>query len=107
PLPAIDLLDHTVSNGPFYDWWITPPGSGASYRRTMLDSVLPMNSAEFRHGADVYLTILAPVFGNVRRLTGSHGCYRQHDSNNYFGRALDDKRLQDYLRRFENYSHVL
>lgn len=103
PTPQINLREHTISSGPLYDWWITPPGSGTCYRRSMLERMLPMPAGEHRHGADVYLTVLTPVFGNVRRLTGAFGCYRQHDRNNYFGRALTTDRLQDYLCRFESY----
>jgi glycosyltransferase involved in cell wall biosynthesis len=103
PLPTADLREQTISNGPFYDWWITTPGSGACYRRTMLERVLPMPAEKNRHGADVYLTVLAPIFGNVERLTGAFGCYRQHENNNYFGRALTNNRLKDYLGRFDNY----
>jgi glycosyltransferase involved in cell wall biosynthesis len=104
PLPSIDLREHTIANGPFYDWWITSPGSGTCYRRSMLERVLPMSAEENRHGADVYLTALAPIFGNVERLNGAFGCYRQHEKNNYFGRELTNDRLNDYLRRYDNYS---
>jgi glycosyltransferase involved in cell wall biosynthesis len=104
PFPSFDLRTQTISDGPFYDWWITSPGSGTCYRRSMLERVLPMPAEENRHGADVYLTVLAPIFGNVRRLNGAFGCYRQHEKNNYFGRALTDVRLNDYLRRFDTYS---
>src|SRR6476659_7009301 len=71
PLPTTDLREQTIANGPFYDWWITMPGSGACYRRSMLERVLPMPAEKHRHGADVYLTVLAPIFGNVRRLIGA------------------------------------
>jgi len=107
PLPPVDLREETIANGPFYDWWITSPGSGTCYRRSMLDSVLPMPAPENRHGADVYLTVLAPIFGEVRRMDGALGCYRQHEKNNYFGRELSNERLGDYVRRFEVYSAAL
>jgi Glycosyl transferase family 2 len=103
PLPS-DLREQTISNGPFYDWWITAPGSGTCYGRSMLDRVLPMPTEANRHGADAYLTVLAPICGSVRRLNSAFGCYRQHEKNNYFGRALTNDRLKDYLRRFGNYS---
>ena len=107
PLPLGNLRELTIINGPFYDWWITTPGSGACYRRTMLDRVLPMAAEKNRHGADVYLTVLTPIIGNVLRLDGAFGCYRQHEKNNYFGRALTSDRLKDYLGRFDNYCSAL
>jgi glycosyltransferase involved in cell wall biosynthesis len=107
PLPAVDLRELTISEGPFYDWLITPPGSGNCYRRAMLDEVLPMPEPPFRHGADVYLTMLAPIFGRVRRLARPRGKYRIHEMNNYFGRNLEDDRLLDYRRRFEDYGGEL
>jgi len=106
-LPAVDLRELTISEGPLYDWLITPPGSGSCYRRMMLDEVLPMPEPPFRHGADVYLTMLAPIFGGVRRLSRPRGKYRVHENNNYFGRTLDEDRLLDYRRRFEDYSAEL
>ena len=70
----------------------------------MVEHVLPMPAEANRHGADVYLTVLAPICGNVRRLDDAFGCYRQHEKNNYFGRALTNDRLKYYLRRFGSYS---
>jgi hypothetical protein len=66
-----------------------------------------MTEPEFRHGADVCLTILAPLYGNVVRLAQPQGSYRQHGANNYFGRRLDESRLGDYVRRFEDCCQVL
>jgi glycosyltransferase involved in cell wall biosynthesis len=101
PLPP-DLLDLTISQGPFYDWLTTAPSSGNCYSSRMIRRVLPIPEPTFRHGADVYLTILSPLFGSVHRLPQPQGHYRVHDNNNYFGRPLDKCRLQDYVRRFED-----
>jgi glycosyltransferase involved in cell wall biosynthesis len=106
PLPQ-DLGERTLRDGPFYDWLVTPPSSGNCYSRQMLHQVLPMTEPEFRHGADVCLTILAPLYGNVVRLAQPQGSYRQHGGNNYFGRRLDESRLVDYVRRFEDCCRVL
>jgi glycosyltransferase involved in cell wall biosynthesis len=102
PLPPVDLRDLTLSDGPFYDWLVTPPSSGNCYRRAMLERVLPMSEAPFRNGADVYLTMLAPIFGKIHRLARPQGSYRTHGRNNYHGRALDDDRLRNYKQRFED-----
>jgi glycosyltransferase involved in cell wall biosynthesis len=101
PLPP-DLRELTISKGPFYDWLSTPPSSGNCYASRMIRRILPIPEPAFRHGADVYLTVLAPLFGGVHRLSQPQGRYRVHDNNNYFGRPLDKHRLQDYLRRFED-----
>jgi len=102
PLPAADLRNCTLSEGPFYDWLITPPGSGNCYRSAMLHQVMPMPEQSFRHGADVYLTMLAPIFGRIHRLPEPSGQYRVHGNNNYFGRTLDSSRLLDYIHRFDD-----
>lgn len=106
PLPS-DVRELTLRDGPFYDWLITPPSSGNCYRRTFLQQVLPMTEQEFRHGADVCLTILAPLYGNILRLSEPQGTYRQHDANNFYGRRLDERRIHDYMRRFESCCDVL
>src|SRR5436190_6613776 len=106
PLPQ-DLQERTLRDGPFYDWLVTPPSSGNCYSRGMLQQVLPMTEPEFRHGSDVCLTMLSPLFGNVIRVPQPQGSYRQHGGNNYFGRRLDEARLGDYVQRFENCCQVL
>jgi hypothetical protein len=63
---------------------------------------MPVPELPFRHGADVYLTILAPVYGQIHRLYEPLGAYRVHECNNYFGRSLAPDRLRDFVQRFEN-----
>src|SRR6476620_7792766 len=92
PLPKRDLRQFSISNGPFYDWWFTPPSSGNCYRRGFLQRAIPMPEPHFRHGADVYLTILAPLYGGICRLPNPQGTYRVHSNNNFFGRPLDSNR---------------
>lgn len=102
PFPSQDLYEHTIQNGPFYDWLITPPSSGNCYRRRFLEQVLPMPERPYRHGADVFLMMLAPIYGRLHRLIGSHGCYRQHGQNNYYGGTITEARLRDFRQRFED-----
>lgn len=102
PAPEGDLRQRTILNGPIYDWWFTPPSSGNCYSRQFLQRAIPVPEAPFRHGADVYFTVLAPLYGEIRRRSGPQGTYRVHDKNNYFGRPLDESRLGDYIRRFED-----
>lgn len=102
PLPCENLRELTIRNGPFYDWLITPPSSGNCYRRRFLEQVFPVPEQPYRHGADVYLTILAPIYGRVHRVAEPQAEYRQHGRNNYYGRSLGEDRLRDYLQRFED-----
>jgi glycosyltransferase involved in cell wall biosynthesis len=101
-LPDGNLRELSILNGPLYDWWFTPPSSGNCYSRRFLQQAMPVPEPPFRHGADVYLTILAPIYGEVHRLSDPQGTYRIHEKNNYFGRVLDSNRLRDYIERFEN-----
>jgi glycosyltransferase involved in cell wall biosynthesis len=101
-MPDGDLRERSISDGPIYDWWFTPPSSGNCYSRRFLQQTMPAPEPPFRHGADVYLTILAPIYGGIHRLTEPQGTYRVHEKNNYFGRALNSNRLLDYIQRFEN-----
>jgi glycosyltransferase involved in cell wall biosynthesis len=102
--PEDDLRQFSIANGPFYDWWFTPPSSGNCYSRDFLRRTMPVPESPFRHGADVYLTILAPLYGGIHRLRDPQGTYRVHDKNNFFGRQLDSNRLLDYAQRFEDCS---
>jgi glycosyltransferase involved in cell wall biosynthesis len=101
-LPDGNLRELSILIGPLYDWWFTPPSSGNCYSRRFLQETMPVPEPPFCHGADVYLTILAPIYGEVHRLAEPQGTYRIHGKNNYFGRALDSNRLRDYVQRFEN-----
>jgi glycosyltransferase involved in cell wall biosynthesis len=102
PLPEGDLRERSISDGPFYDWCFTPPSSGNCYSREFLEQAMPVPELPFRHGADVFLTILAPLYGQIHRLSAPQGAYRVHDSNNYFGRSLGPNRLKDYVQRFDD-----
>jgi glycosyltransferase involved in cell wall biosynthesis len=106
-LPENGLRERVVREGPLYDWHLTPPTSGNSWARRFLQHVFPMPEAPYRHGADVYLIALAPVYGRMRRVTEPLGSYRAHGGNNYWNRPLDDQRLNNYLERFESASRDL
>jgi glycosyltransferase involved in cell wall biosynthesis len=72
----------------------TPPTSGNAYARAMLEDVLPMPEAEFVTGADTYLFMLAPAFGEIRAFDEPLGTYRRHGENNYSSRPFDERIAQ-------------
>ncbi|MDQ8183711.1 glycosyltransferase family 2 protein [Pelagicoccus sp. SDUM812005] len=65
-----------------YGEYISPPGSGAVYRRSYLEEVLPYFSREFeeRTAADAPLYVSAPMFGEVWSTPLVCGEYRSHCS---------------------------
>ncbi len=96
--PDGDLRDRVFHAGPIYDWFFT---TGCAYSRPFLEQVLPMPEPPYRLGADEYLISLTPIYGQLRTARESLGTYRFHGRNNYFGKALEDGRLREYLARFE------
>lgn len=62
-----------------------PPTSGNAFSRWYLDRVLPMPEEDYRQGADGgFLTLLAPLYGEIHSLDEELGMYRVHGSN-FFG----------------------
>ena len=104
PPPDGRLLERVVRDGPLYDFNYH---TNCAHHRGFLERVMPVPEAPYRHGADVYLTTLAAAYGVVETLSNPYGTYRVHGDNNYAERALDDERLQDYVRRFEMNAAVL
>lgn len=96
--PEGDLSKMVTRDGPFYDFHLH---TGALYPRWFLQEVFPVPEPPYRNGADVYLITLAPIFGDVVNISEPLGVYRNHGRNNYCGRAMDDERLRDCIRRFE------
>jgi glycosyltransferase involved in cell wall biosynthesis len=84
-----DFLDALVERGP--NAYLSPPTSGNAWRRSFLQSVLPMPEAEFRQHADIYLCTLAPIFGTVKLVEQPLSLYRVHGSNDYAGASSDEK----------------
>ena len=96
--PDGDLIDLVTREGPFYDWYLT---TGALYPRWLLQRILPVPEAPYPLGSDEYLTTLAPALGLIKNVSEPLATYRNHGGNNYAGRALDDQKLREYMRRFE------
>ena len=58
-----------------YSW---PPTSGNAYARRFLEKILPLPLDHFHDGA---LNTIAPLFGEVRTIPQTLGCYRVHNTN--------------------------
>jgi glycosyltransferase involved in cell wall biosynthesis len=97
-LPEGDFRENFINYGPDYD--VVVPTSGNAWRRSFLDNVLPMPEKEFTISPDLYLFTLSPIYGSMTRLPDPQGSYRGHSSNNGWGRALDDVKLEkDMIRK--------
>jgi len=101
-MPEGDLLATALREGPYYDSHFLPPTSGNAWSRRFLERVLPMPAGEFDHGADVYLHALAPAYGRLRRIAEPQGFYRAHGNNHYWRSGLTDRKVREYLGRFES-----
>ncbi|MBW3623994.1 MAG: glycosyltransferase family 2 protein [Armatimonadetes bacterium] len=99
--PEGDIKDEVLEFGPLYDWNDFPPCSGNAWRNTFLKEVFPMPEPPYRNGADVYLIVLAPLYGRLRTLPLPLGRYRAHGGNNFWNKALDNDRIRNYIQRFE------
>ena len=96
--PEGNLKETVLRDGPFYDFNLH---TGCALKRDFLEKVFPMPELPYRNGADVYLIILVPIFGYISNIMEPLGTYRSHGANNYLGRTLDDKRIRNYIDRFE------
>ena len=83
----------------------SPPTSGNAWSRRFLEMVLPIPEAEYKSGADQYLFVLAPVFGELRSVQEPLGCYRVHGSNDTL-KPLDEY-ISAFFGRYENCCLVL
>lgn len=109
-----DLLDMIVKNGP--DGHCYPPTTGNAWDRKFLNKVLPLPEVERQYNvgsasADSCMSMLAPLFGNIRSITEPQGCYRIHGQNDYSSISFEKKlkrNLSIYNHRcmlLEKYCH--
>jgi glycosyltransferase involved in cell wall biosynthesis len=87
------------------------PTSGNALRRSFVERVapFPMNERELglsSAGVDAYLSMLAPLFGLVRRLPEPSGRYRVHGNNSYAGSDFDAK-MDRLLKLYESHCESL
>ncbi|MEL6891289.1 MAG: glycosyltransferase [Actinomycetota bacterium] len=59
------------------------PTTGNAFRRSVLESILPMPTAPYRICADYYLSNLSPLHGEVAVLDRPGGAYRIHGANRH------------------------
>lgn len=105
--PEGDFSEISIKDGPFYDSKWLPPTSGNAWSRWFLVRVLPMPESKYDHGADVYLHSLAPIFGVMRRVAEPQGCYRAHGNNHYWRNVLSNKKIEEYIGRFDSSCQAL
>jgi glycosyltransferase involved in cell wall biosynthesis len=88
-LPDGDLRPAVIERGP--DACACSPIHGNLWTRKFLQAVLPMPEDLFRRHSDMYLMMLAPLYGRVRSLDEPLGFYRVHGGNDYASRPVDEK----------------
>jgi glycosyltransferase involved in cell wall biosynthesis len=88
-LPGGNLRGVVIEGGP--DACACAPIHGNIWRRDFLESVLPMPEDVFRRHSDMYLMMLAPLFGEVRTVAEPLGSYRMHGENDYASRPVDER----------------
>lgn len=104
-LPRGDLLERVLSDGPHS--YPTPAASGKLWSRRFLSRVMPFPpDAQRAHGADVYVSTVAPLYGRLDRVAEPQGTYRLHGANNWAALSFDDKARFD-LAAFELHCDAL
>jgi glycosyltransferase involved in cell wall biosynthesis len=89
PLAEGDLRETTIERGPLS--YITSPTSGNLWARHYLERVIPVAECGNKHGADAYLSMLAPLYGHIRGIAEPQGLYRIH-SRSFSGNKRYKKR---------------
>jgi glycosyltransferase involved in cell wall biosynthesis len=98
-----DLSEHVIYHGP--NSYVSPPTSGNFWTRSFLEEVFPVLECGDKHGADAYLSVLAPLYGNIDSTPEPQSYYRLH-SKNFSGYSVLDRITHD-LRRYEHYCRIM
>jgi len=88
-LPEGNLRDVVLQQGPASH--LNPPTTGNAWSRNFLEQVLPMPEALYQTWGDAYLLELAPLFGELRKISEPQGLYRVHGSNAYATTSFDER----------------
>jgi glycosyltransferase involved in cell wall biosynthesis len=87
-LPAGDvsgLLHHTPE-------YLTPPQSGTAWSRSFLEAVLPLPEQGLESGgSDIFLSIQAVAFGELRAAAEPLGEYRLHSASQWTARDFEER----------------
>jgi glycosyltransferase involved in cell wall biosynthesis len=98
PLLEGDLRDVVLRDGPENATW--PPTSGNAWSRAFLERVFPLPEPERAHdvgsaSADAHLAMLAPLYGEVRRLDVPGALYRLHGKNDHSAMPFRERLRRD------------
>lgn len=95
--PAEGIVREAVLRGgsESYAW---PPTSGNLWSRSFLEAIFPIPETEFTTCPDLYLSVLAPLFGAIKSLPEPQGFWRLHGENNSWRESFDIRLLAN-LRR--------
>lgn len=67
-----------------YGFMGTIPTSGLSFKKQVLEKVFPIPENEYRICADEYIKLMFLNYADILSLDSPKGCYRAHDSNQWF-----------------------
>lgn len=98
PLPRGNLAATILATG--NAWWF-PPTSALSYRRSVLEQILPMNMSKWRICADGCLVYCTAFLGNIIPLNQVLAHYRLHDSNNFTVEQPSTEAVMNSLTKIE------
>lgn len=89
-LPEGDFRRQEMDSCLLFHGW--PPTSGNAWSRRYLDRVFPIPESIFRTCPDLYLGVLAPLYGTIGKLTEPQTLWRRHARN-----ALDMGSFEERL----------
>lgn len=100
-----DLKEQLIQYGPSKSGGppASPPTSGNAWSRNFLEKVLPMPEQPFRYGADDYLFVLTPLFGEIKSIHQPLGYYRVHGTND----TLRHDYFTSFFSRYEQCCETL
>lgn len=75
-----DLLETMINKGP--ESYASSPTTGNAWARNFLEKVLPIPEKDYVTCPDSYLTLLAPMYGTIKRISEPQAFYRIHGENN-------------------------
>ena len=105
PLAKGNLKDQLIKMGPSHSGGPPhgPPNSGNAWARWYLEKIFPIPEPPFKGGADNYLFVLAPLFGEIRAIQETLGYYRVHGNNN----TLKPDYMTTFFNRYDQCCEAL